>query len=183
MAIEIEKKYRLTAEERGRLALRLAETGAARVGVEFEENIIYTGGNLVPGKSVLRLRRVNDKALLTYKERYPSASAVKRQLEEETLVEDAETMATILSALGFVPACVYEKRRETWKLTGAVLMLDELPFGQFAEIEGEETAILEAERQLGLDTAEAVIETYPQLTQKYGTRKGGSIEARFEKDE
>lgn len=182
MSIEIEKKYRLKRAERERLAARLLETGAVRESFEFEENIIYTGGNLDPKCSVLRLRRAGDIALLTYKERFPSSSAIKRQREEETRVEDAESLASILTALGYKPALVYEKRRETWHLNGAVVVIDELPFGLFAEIEGEEEVIKEAEQKLELTGAEAEMATYPQLTEKYGERKGRTIEARFEKE-
>ena len=125
MSIEIEKKYRLEGEERERLRARLRQAGAMSEGVEFEENIIYTGGHLDSKRSILRLRRTGDTTLLTYKERFPSSSAIKHQREEETRVEDAEALASILDALGYVPALVYEKRRETWR-TGT-LQVPRLP--------------------------------------------------------
>jgi adenylate cyclase class 2 len=181
MAIEIEKKYRLKDAERERLSARLLETGAVRVREEFEENTIYTGGRLDPERSVLRVRRVKGAAILTYKERFPSESAIKQQREEETAVADADALAAILEALGYSPALVYEKRRETWHLAGAVIVLDELPFGLFAEIEGEESAITEAERLLDLQDAEAEMATYPHLTAQHGERTGTRIEARFKK--
>jgi predicted adenylyl cyclase CyaB len=179
MGIEIEKKYRLKSEERERLLARLIETGAERVASEFEENTIYTGGNLDPKRSILRVRRVEGAAILTYKKRFPSASAIKHQREEETHVNNPEALVAILDALGYRPALVYEKRRETWRLAGAVVVVDELPFGLFAEIEGEENAIREAERILELEDAEAEMATYPQLTEQNGERKGTTIEARF----
>lgn len=179
MGIEIEKKYRLKRAERERLCVRLREAGAMCEGVEFEENIIYAGGNLDAKRSVLRLRRAGSINLLTYKERFPSSSAIKHQREEETRVQDAEAMAAILYALGYVPALVYEKRRETWRLDSAIVVIDELPFGLFAEIEGEEASIRDAERQLELSDAEAEMATYPELTEKYGERKGATVEARF----
>jgi predicted adenylyl cyclase CyaB len=181
MAIEIEKKYRLKSVEWERLSARLPATGAERVKDEFEENTIYTGGNLDPKRSVLRVRRAGGAAILTYKERFPSGSTIKHQREEETPVADAPALAAILEALGYSPALVYEKRRETWLLAGAVVVIDELPFGLFAEIEGEETAIQEAERLLELQDAEAEMATYPQLTEQHGLRNGITIEARFKK--
>ncbi len=179
MGIEIEKKYRLRDEERAGLAARLLDAGAERVASEFEENTIYTGGKLEPGRSVLRVRRVGGRAILTYKERFPSDSAIKRQREEETGVENVEALLAILDALGFEAAVVYEKRRETWHLAGAIVVVDELPFGLFAEIEGEEQNIEEAERLLNLQDAEAELMTYPQLTLRHGRRKGNTVEARF----
>lgn len=179
MAIEIEKKYRLTQKQRERLSLRLRETNAEREGLEFEENTIYTGGNLVQGRSVLRVRRVEGRAILTYKERFLSDSAIKRQREEETGVDNPDALEAILEAMGLSPALVYEKRRETWRVAGAVVVIDELPFGLFAEIEGEEKAIEDAERLLELEDAEAELATYPQLTAQHGKRNGTAIEARF----
>ena len=181
MAIEIEKKYRLTRERVEPLRVRLREAGAGREGgAEFEENVIYTGPGLDPARRVLRLRRKGARALFTYKERDTSGSAVKRQREEETEVADADALASILEALGYSPALVYEKRRETWRLAGTEVVIDELPFGLFVEIEGEEADILDAERLLGLEGDEGVQESYPKLTLLHGADNGGVVEARFQ---
>lgn len=180
MGTEIEKKYRLARGQGESLKTRLEASGAvAEGGEEFEENTIYTGPGLDPARRVLRLRRKGVRAVFTFKEREQSASAVKRQREEETEVADAEALAAILDALGYRRALVYEKRRSTWRVAGAEVVLDELPFGLFLEIEGEEEAILEAERLLGLEDAEAEHASYPELTARHGEEKGGVVEARF----
>lgn len=180
MPIEIEKKYRLTAAQAESLRERLGEeVGAPARGVEFEENTLYAGAGLEPGVRVLRLRRVGGRAQLTLKERQPSADAIKHQREEEIEVSDADTTDALLRALGYKPALVYEKRRETWRLGDAEVVLDELPFGWFAEIEGDRDAILRAEARLGLGAAEAELRTYPTLTRERGERRGELIEARF----
>ena len=62
---------------------------------------------------------------------------------------------------------------------GVEVVLDELPFGLFVEIEGEEGAIIAAERLLGLEGAEAEHAPYPELVLSHGREKGGVIEARF----
>ena len=178
MSIEIEKKYRLTAKQRDEILLRLPQIGAKRSGEEFEENTLYAGDGLDPQHSVLRLRRVGKRAILTYKERFPTRSDIKQQREDETAVADAEAMELILDALGFTPALVYEKRRETWKLGKTEIVLDELPFGLFMEIEGDEAGIDEVERRLEMHL-NVEHSTYPQLTLKYGEPNGQLIEARF----
>jgi adenylate cyclase class 2 len=180
MGTEIEKKYRLSREQRTELSSRLREVGATAEGEDFEENTIYGGRDLAPGKNVLRLRRIEGRAILTYKERFPSSSAIKRQREDETGVEDAEALASILDALGYKPALVYEKRRATWRIAGAEVVVDELPFGLFLEIEGEEASILEVERLLGLAEAQAEMASYPELTRHHGVKRGDVIEARFQ---
>lgn len=181
MAIEIEKKYRVSAGLTERVRRRLTEAGAeGRGGAEFEENVIYTGPGLDPARRVLRLRRKGVSAVFTFKERDLSGSPVKRQREEETEVSDAGALASILEALGYRPALVYEKRRETWRVAGAEVVLDELPFGLFVEIEGDEARILEVEKLLGLGDAEAEHAPYPELTLRHGTKRGEVFEARFD---
>jgi adenylate cyclase, class 2 len=183
MGIEIEKKYRVTLEQREAVRARLSAVGAVEHGgEEFEENTIYGGPGLDPHSRVLRLRRVGGRAVFTYKERGATESAIKRNREEETEVGDADALAAILEALGYRPALVYEKRRSTWRVAGVEVVLDELPFGLFMEIEGEEEAINDAERLLGLEGAEAEHAPYPELTAREGSDAGGVVEARFRRD-
>lgn len=179
MAIEIEKKYRLTSNDRERVLKRLREIDAPLESEVFEENTLYAGGLIDIRNCVLRLRRVGDFATLTYKERFPSSSAIKRQREDETRVEDAIAMAAIMDALGYRPAVVYEKRRATWRVANTEVVIDELPFGLFMEIEGEEQAILDTEQLLGLVDLKAEMATYPQLAIQYGKKIGEMVEARF----
>jgi adenylate cyclase class 2 len=181
MGIEIEKKYRLTGERRERLISRLQESGAKHQGEEFEENTLYAGGNLDSSRQVLRLRRIGSLAILTYKERFTSSSSIKHHREDETVVEDAEALADILDALGYKPAVVYEKRRATWLLNGTEIVVDELPFGLFVEIEGEENSITEVEQLLHLEEAEAEMATYPELARQHGEKRGDVIESRFQR--
>jgi adenylate cyclase, class 2 len=177
--IEVEKKFRLTKRQRDAVLRRLPEMGASLEGEEFEENTLYSGEHLQSGSAALRLRRVGGNATLTYKKRLPSASAIKQQREEETGVEDPEAMEAILVALGFTPALVYEKRRQTWRLGNTEIVIDVLPFGLFMEIEGRINEIRAVERKLGLKGLRAEHATYPQLTQKHGKAYEGLIEARF----
>jgi predicted adenylyl cyclase CyaB len=179
MPIEVEKKYRLTKTQRDRVMRRLRELKARRFKEEFEENTIYRGGALEMGKRALRLRRVGDRATLTFKERFPGLTAVKHQLEEETQVADAEVIDAILQGLGFEVALVYEKRRLRWKVGRAEVALDELPFGLFMEIEASEAEIARVEELLNAARLPAESETYPTMTVKLGKLRDGVIEARF----
>jgi predicted adenylyl cyclase CyaB len=179
MPVEIEKKYRLTKKQRDAILGRLRRLGASPGELEFEENTLYQGGQLDLGGSALRLRRVNGRALLTFKQRSPSKSSIKHQREEETEVADADTMAAILRSLEFRPGLVYEKRRTSWKLGKAEIAMDELPFGLFMEIEAGEAEIGRVEKLLEADAMPAVTETYPSLTAQLGKKRGGVIEARF----
>lgn len=181
MTIEIEKKYRLTRKQREEVLLRLPKIGAKRKGEEFEVNTLYAGEALSVRRSVLRLRRFDKRssAVLTYKERFPSRSGIKHQREDETRVDDPDAMELILEALGFTPGLVYEKRRETWILGKAEIVIDELPFGLFMEIEGAEQDIRDIESKLAIKRLRTEPATYPQLVLKHGTDRGGIVESRF----
>lgn len=179
MAIEVEKKYRLQADRVSRVRAKLKDAAADCTGKAFEENIIYGGATLDPQGAILRIRTVDDKAILTFKRRIESISDVKRQIEFESEFTDPDALKEILKLLGFVPRLVYEKRRETWNLNDVEIVLDELPFGLFMEIEGEPDAIREAEALLDIEDLETVHETYPQLTAQFGRNVDGIKEARF----
>lgn len=178
MAIEIEKKYKLTKLQRARVVEKLSAV-AEFAGEEFEVNTLYGGKGIDRRNSVLRLRRVGERAILTFKKRYPSRSSIKHQLEEEVEVSDAATCDALLRALGYFEALVYEKRRSTWQLGDAEIVVDELPFGWFMEVEASEEEIERTEKVLGLGKLKPEELTYPQLTEKFGKKKENVIAARF----
>lgn len=181
MPIEIEKKYRLTPAQRRSVEKRLRGVGLKPRSVEFEENTIYRGHDLKLGSRALRLRRVNGQGILTLKRRIPTESPIKHQEENETRVSDPDALHAIVIGLGFEPAVVYEKRRTSWNFGKATVVIDELPFGLFMEIEASEKEISRVEKLIGAQDFLAVPETYPSLTAKFGKKRKGIVEARFRK--
>jgi len=179
MPIEIEKKYRLTKTQRGAIERRLRELSLTPSALEHEENTIYRGGRLDLGGCALRLRRVNGRAYLTFKRRLPSKSAIKHQEEHEVAITDPDGMDWILRSLGFQPGLVYEKRRTRWNVDGAKVVIDELPFGLFMEIEASVKQIKRTEKLLDAQALPAVMETYPTMTARFGKERKGVFEARF----
>ncbi len=179
MAIEIEKKFILSNDQREQVLENLKELGAEYIREDFEENTLYNGGILDEKRAVLRVRKIGDKTVLTYKQRIENAADVKQQIEYETVVEKAEEMEKIIESLGFNKVLIYEKRRQTWHFRTVEIVLDELPFGQYMEIEGSITAIVEAEMLLDIENLAVENETYPHLTQRFGVQKEKLIEARF----
>lgn len=176
--LEIEKKYRLSESQRREVIETLAELGAVYDGEDAEENTIYGGDALTDG-GVIRLRKTQNRALLTFKRRAENQSDAKHQIEYETQVSDADAAERIIEELGLRPKLVYEKRRRTWKLKSVEVVVDELPFGLFMEIEGPLTGIKEAEMLLDIEELEIEHDTYPLLTARMGVSAGDVIEARF----
>ena len=179
MPIEIEKKYRLTKDQRRAVEKSMRALGLKPHPIEFEENTLYRGGDLKLGSRALRLRRVNGRAILTFKRRFPTKSSIKHQEENETGLIDADATNAILNSLGFEAALIYEKRRTLWNIGKAKVVIDELPFGLFMEIEASEKEIVRVEKKIGAGDFEPVNETYPTLTARFGKKRKGIIEARF----
>ena len=180
MNVEIEKKYRLPANRRTQIENTLREMKGEFVRDDFEENTIYGGEALERNGGVVRIRKTERRSILTYKRRLEDISDVKHQIEYESEIGNPESVTKILHELNVVPKLVYEKRRATWKLRSVEIVLDELPFGQFMEIEGSLTGIKEAEMLLGIDDLETEHETYPRLTAQLGKKNGTVTESRFE---
>jgi adenylate cyclase class 2 len=132
----------------------------------YEHNIRYDNawdGLLRKGR-LLRLRQ--DKiARLTYKGIPPEEiqSEVKVREELEIEVSDFETTADILTRIGFEEKQVYEKYRETFQLGQVEVVLDEMPFGDFVELEGEEKYIRETADLLQLDWDKRILDNYLAL--------------------
>jgi adenylate cyclase class 2 len=57
-------------------------------------------------------------------------------------VDDFDKAIDFLKALGYSLVVQYEKWRTTFQLRGLEITLDEMPYGNFSEIEGEDTAVI-----------------------------------------
>ena len=182
VAIETEKKYRLDTKQFENLPARLKRMGAVYAGEVFEQNYLHRGGVLDNRDAVLRLRKTDNKTTLTYKESLRSVRDVKHKTEFETEVSDVDEMEEIIRQLGYRLSVVYEKKRRTWHFGKVEIVLDELPFGLFMEIEGTTRNIAMTEKKLGIKRLVPELRGYPRLTMKYGRMKKSVMEARFKKN-
>ena len=138
MSSEQEIEVKFYVNDLKRLEARLLELGAALIQPRvLESNIRFDlpDGSLRAGSRVLRLRRAED-VRLTYKGKGQSINGVLARDEIEFTVGDFETARQFLEALGYAQIAVYEKFRATYELDDTHIMLDELPYGEFVEIEG-----------------------------------------------
>lgn len=181
MAIEIEKKYRLTAEQYAEMLTALEEEQAEFAGEDFEENTIYSNWKMKRDKCVLRIRKTSERTLLTLKKKIENHLNFKRQIEHETLVADVEAIRNIVENLNMRPVIVYEKRRKKWKFKNTEVVLDELPFGLYMEIEGKLMDIALVEMILGAEDFVVEPKTYLHLTKKFGEKREQMFESRFPK--
>ncbi len=132
----------------------------------LERNIRYddAAGTFLADGIVLRLRQ-DSQVRLTYKSpAEPSpAGGVQTRFEAEVVVDDFARMDLILRRLGYRPLMVYEKYRTTYTLGEVEVVLDEMPYGHFVEIEGSPEAIERAIATLGLADCHRFAESYARL--------------------
>jgi adenylate cyclase, class 2 len=150
---EIEAKFYV--QDLKKIEMRLSGLKAHLIQPRTHEiNLRFDNSNndLRNTSRVLRLRQ-DEKARFTFKG--PSAEmerGVLSRREIEFVVEDFESAKQFLEALGFAVVVFYEKFRATFELNGTHIMLDELPYGEFVEIEGENVEeILNIAKLLGLN--------------------------------
>jgi adenylate cyclase class 2 len=147
---------------------RLVENGA-QLDTErlYEYNIRYEDRerSMTAAGRVLRLRR-DSRCRLTYKEPLSSASKSDDALartELEVQVSDFDTTDLLLRRLGFEPSWVYEKYRTTYHMFQCEVVLDEMPFGLFVEVEGAADDISRTLLALGLANAPRILAGYGDL--------------------
>lgn len=143
----------------------LLAAGAQRVKPRvFERNQRYdrADGGLTARGIVLRLRQ-DETAKLTYKAGASMRRGIVSRFEAEVEVSDFDTMHVILQRLGYEVTLVYEKYRSTYALGGAEIVLDELPYGNFTEIEGDATTIERLIAELGLGGARRMGGSYADI--------------------
>lgn len=130
----------------------------------LERNIRYedAAGTLTPSGRVLRLRQ-DTRARLTYKAPGSDHNGVLSRTELEVTVSDFATTDLLLKALGYQPSWKYEKYRTTYEINDCEVVLDEMPFGNFVEIEGDQPAIEHALALLGLADARRIGASYSDL--------------------
>ena len=112
------------------------------------------------GKRLLRLRQ-DDGVHLTYKEPDVIIDGASQRLELEVTVSDFATMQDMLEHLGYGVTAIYEKYRAAYELDGLYITLDELPFGDFIEIEGGRVEDIQVvAEKLGLDWEANITRNY-----------------------
>lgn len=114
---------------------------------------------------VLRLRR-DSKGWVTYKGPGQEQDGVISRQEIEIEVDAFETTRQLLEVLGFEVVFIYEKYRTVYTFGGCQVMLDELPYGCFVEIEGEPTGIRPVARKLLLNWQASIPASYHALFER-----------------
>jgi adenylate cyclase class 2 len=150
------------------LLRKLQQQGELRHKRILEYNLRFDtpDNRLSCARKVLRLRK-DERVRITYKGPADPTANVAKRTEIEFETSDFASARRLLEALGYRVVTSYEKYRTTYSLAGAEVVLDELPYGNFCEIEGEdEQAIREVATTLGLGWEVRCLKSYLQLFQE-----------------
>lgn len=174
MNLEVEAKFQIDdlAAVKQRL---LALGGTITKGRLYEKNTVYDDAaqSLKNGRKLIRLRQ-DEKVRLTFKGPAPAdlVSEAKVREEIELEVADFNKMEQIIGRMGYEPAIVYEKYRETIVVGDVEAVLDELPYGNFVELEGAEQDIKQVAAAAGMNWETRIDNNYLGLLylvkQQYG---------------
>lgn len=168
--LEIEVKFFIT--DLSLIRRRIAGMGGISSGRQFETNLRFDDrqGTLFEQGALLRLRKIAQKNVLTHKSIPTTADHRFKVLNEiEISVSDFEATKQLFQSLGFLQQQVYEKWRETINFNPTLVCLDEMPYGDFLEIEGRRDDIRSMAAQLGLDWNRRILMNYLKIFSRLKT--------------
>ncbi len=138
----------------------------------FEDNFVldFPDGRLRAQACLLRIRKTDAGASVTFKGPPQASPLFKSREEWETRVADAETMLKVFEKMGMAIWFRYQKYREEYSISSegkpgmeVHLAVDSTPIGDYAEIEGPEEGIREVALKLGFPESQYVRESYYAL--------------------
>lgn len=134
--------------------LTRARTLEINLRLDTPDRSLYTSGRL------LRLRQ-DDRARVTFKENARVEGGVIARTEFEFTVDDFSAARKLFEALGYQVMVIYEKYRRVYRLGDVEVVLDEMPFGNFVEIEAPNNVLIEGVAQmLGLNWSNGIATNY-----------------------
>ena len=134
----VEREAKFFIRDLNKIAQQIINLG----GIVIQPRVLETNfrfdtpeRELTASYQVLRLRQ-DTRTRLTYKGPANPNSEVSARLEYEVGIDDLNTAERILLALGYEVITIYEKYRASYSLDNVEISLDEMPYGEFIEIEG-----------------------------------------------
>ena len=165
---KIEKEIKVKVANYKDLLERLLRDGAFILNKSKEKTFrLYTPNMDLEKRGVFLRVRSGSKNTITMKEKIGEDKNVRSRKETEFEINDVDKMAYIFEKLGFTYIRIMEKYRVNLQYKGAVLSLDEMPFGMFLEIEGTEEQIETITTELGYSANDKVLGTYWDVFEEY----------------
>lgn len=164
---ELELKYYVV--DLAKIEQQLKALGAVCIEPRVKEiNLRFDTADysLTRAGNALRLR-FDTQARLTFKGPSEFQEGVRLRQEIEFVADNFQAARDFLIALGYQISVIYEKIRTVYAIGDVHVFLDELPYGDFVEIEGPDAAqIQEVNDQLGLQWETKIAESYTVLFER-----------------
>ncbi|MFN2147721.1 MAG: class IV adenylate cyclase [Anaerolineales bacterium] len=172
--MEIEAKFQLPTHYS--IRRRIIESGGHPLTGRFLERntrLDTPDGRLAADQILLRLRQGQQDTLTVKK----GTATYEARYEYEIEIDDYPTTLELLGVLGYQKTVVYEKYREVFNLRDLSLMLDEVPFGFFIEIEGPDLETIQhLAEELGLEWSRRVRRSYVAIFERLRNELGFEFE-------
>lgn len=134
--------------------------------LDTQDRSLYKQGRM------LRLRQ-DDRARVTYKADARVEGGVIARTEIEFTVDNFTVALKLFEALGYQTMVIYEKYRRVYRIGDVEVTLDELPMGNFVEIEAPNNTLIEGVAQmLGLDWSKGIATNYIGLFETARANRG-----------
>jgi adenylate cyclase class 2 len=170
-----EREIKLYIQNLPALAERLRICGADCVRertLERNLRLDMSDGSLQKAGRLLRLRE-DDGVRVAYKDHSKMEDGIVVRREIEFTADNLENALKLFKALGYEVIVSYEKYRSVYQLGDVVVALDELPYGDFIEIEAPNNTLIEGVAgMLGLDRSKAVDTNYLGLFERLKKKPG-----------
>jgi adenylate cyclase class 2 len=174
-----EVEVKIIGIDREQVEAKLRSLGATETFDGDEETLFFDfpGSPIARAKDLLRLRKIGDKTVLTFK-KFVNSEAAKIREEYEVSVSGFEPMRLILESLGLSPTQRMEKHRTSYALKSGVTVDIDRYTGQFShipdllEIEGQDITIIRSHAKLlGFQPEECKSWTTFDLIDHYSEKK------------
>lgn len=169
--MSIEQEYKFSIEEENSIEVNLRKMGARGGERVHELTVMFDNkqNQMLEKDSRLRVRTRTFKdgssvAILSFKQPL-SREGVKQEIEHEVSVDNVIALKMILKEIGYEPVSSYERYRTDYSLGKGSqkiqVSIDELPFGKFVEIEGNNIdQITNLASSLGFDPSNHIPNSY-----------------------
>ncbi len=150
------------------ISKRLIEIEAIFIGGFMEKTIRYDNDDLKYSNNGIFIRTKSGmKNVLTLKEIPTDSSNTSfERITTEIEVDNINKIGYILEKIGLTKKFIMEKYRLFFKYDNVDILIDELPFGIYLEIKGEDNEINRVTKMLNIDEADLIKMTYWDIYDK-----------------
>lgn len=176
-AKNIEIEYKFFVKDKENLIKILDKIATNKKPRQYQKTVMFDNSDKIMQKTNGRIRvRILGQSwekTLSYKKPLSSHKGAKREVEYEIFFQDSDNqIEKILEKMGFKPTTSYERYQTCWQIGRSKVTLDEYPFADIIEIEGEKKQIEKIARDLGFNPREGLTKPVDTLFLEWRKKRG-----------